>query len=79
MNFRICESCVQGKMSKMSFKKKSSELLEIIHSDVCVPMRVKAHRGLECFNTLDDNSGFEYVYLTTHKSKSVKKFKKLRM
>ena len=45
-NFDICEPCIKGKMSSKSFSKswKSTDLLEIIHSDVCRPFKTKTHR-----------------------------------
>ena len=38
-DFNTCESCTKGKMTNISFSKhwKSSELLEVIHSDICRP------------------------------------------
>ena len=38
-SFETCESCLLGKMTKSPFAKsceRASELLELIHSDVCV-------------------------------------------
>ena len=40
-----CEPCLMGKMTKTPFSKtmeRASDLLEIIHTDVCDPMSVKA-------------------------------------
>jgi hypothetical protein len=42
-NFNTCESCIKGKMTNKSSSKhwKSTELLEVIHSDICGPFRTK--------------------------------------
>lgn len=43
---KFCESCILGKQSKTSFPRnkqpRSSRVLELIHSDVCGPMRIPA-------------------------------------
>jgi hypothetical protein len=43
----ICETCVKGKHQKTSFPKdgatRASQLLEIVHTDVCGPMRTTSH------------------------------------
>ena len=43
-----CESCLEGKMTKRSFTGKglrAKEPLELVHSDLCGPMNVKARGG----------------------------------
>jgi hypothetical protein len=46
---RICEGCVKGKHQRTSFPKdrimRTSQLLEIVHTDVCRPMRITSHGG----------------------------------
>ena len=46
-NFDVCESCIKGKMIAKLFAKhwQSSELLELIHSDICGPLRTKTHKS----------------------------------
>ena len=42
-----CEPCFMGKMTKTPFSgtmERATELLEIVHTDVCGPMNVKAWR-----------------------------------
>jgi hypothetical protein len=45
----ICEGCIKGKHQRTSFPKdgamRASQLLEIVHTDVCGPMRITLHRG----------------------------------
>ena len=46
----VCESCLEGKMTKRPFTEKgirASQPLELIHSDVYGPMNVKARGGYE--------------------------------
>ena len=66
-NLPICESCLEGKMTKRSFLAKgfrAKEPLELVHSDVCGPLNVQARGGYEYFDTfIDDYSRYEYVYL----------------
>ena len=47
-SFDACEPCLLGKMTKTPFSRtmeQATDLLEIIHTDVCDPMSVKA-RGV---------------------------------
>lgn len=48
VDFGICEPCILGKMTKKPFKKSwnTKESLEIVHSDICGPLRVMIHRGM---------------------------------
>lgn len=41
----FCESCVNGKMTKLYFetRKRSKSILEIVHSDVCGPISPTSH------------------------------------
>ena len=67
-----------GKMTKTPFsgtKERANDLLEIIHTDVCSPMSVKAHGKYRYFLTFtDDLSRYGYIYLMKHKSKTFEKF-----
>ena len=74
-----CESCLEGKMTKRSFSGKGLKakvLLELVHSDLCGPMNIKARGGYEYFfSFIDDYSRYDHVYLMHHKSDSLEKFK----
>ena len=78
-SFETCESCLLGKMTKTPFAKsceRASELLELIHSDVCGPMSTTARGGYQYFVTFtDDLSRYGYIYLMRHKSETFEKFK----
>ena len=81
--FPVCESCLEGKMTKRPFNAKSrkaEELLELMHSDVCGPISIQARGGYEYFITFtDDYSRFGYVYLMKRKSETFEKFKEFRV
>src|SRR5664279_481039 len=71
-----------GKMTKTPFAKsfeRASDLLELVHSDVCGPMSTTAIGGYEYFVTfMDDFSRYGYVYLMKHKSETLEKFKEFQ-
>ena len=49
-----CEPCLIGKMTKTPFSgtmERATDLLEIIHTDVCCPMSVDARDGYRYFLT----------------------------
>ena len=75
----VCESCLEGKMTKRPFSAKgeiSKEPLQLVHSDVCSLLSVQARGGYEYFVTfIDDYSRYGYVYLMHKKSETFGKFK----
>ena len=77
-----CESCLRGKMTKAPFSKRgerSSDLLGLIHTDVCGPMSTCARNGCSNFITFtDDFSRYGYLYLMRHKSESFERFKEFK-
>ena len=81
-SFDTCESCLLGKMTKVPFTKvgeRAGDLLGLIHSDVCGPMRSSARDGSYYFITFtDDHSRFGYVYLMKHKSESLERFREFK-
>jgi hypothetical protein len=78
-SFDICESCLHGKMTKAPFpgqSERASDLLGLIHTDVCGPMSSVARGGFQYFITFtDDFSRYGCIYLMRHKSESFEKFK----
>src|SRR4051795_152072 len=81
-SFDTCEPCLMGKMTKTLFSgtmERATNLLEIIHIDVCGPMSVEARGGYRYVLTLtDDLSRYGYVYLMKHKSETFEKFKEFQ-
>ena len=73
-----CEPCLMGKMTKTPFSgtmERATDLLEIIHTDVCGSMNIEAHGGYHYFLTFTDNlSRYGYIYLMKHKSETFEKF-----
>ena len=80
--FLVCESCLEGKMTKWPFNAKdrrAQELFELVHTDVCGLMSIQAKGGYEYFITFtDDYSRYGYVYLMRRKSEAFEKFKEFR-
>src|SRR4051812_7628304 len=60
-----CEPCLMGKMTKTPFSRtmeRATDLLEIIHTDVCGLMSVEARGGYRYFLTFtDDLSRYGYI------------------
>jgi hypothetical protein len=76
----VCEACIESKHQKTSFPKdeatRASKLLELVHSDVCGPMKTTFRGGAQYFNTfIDDFSRKTHVYLLKAKGKVFDKFK----
>ena len=74
-----CESCFLDKMTKSPFKKKgerASDVLSLVHSDVCGPINIGIKEGYNYFIIFsDDLSRYGYVYLMKHKFESFEIFK----
>jgi hypothetical protein len=81
-SFDMCEPCLMGKMTKTPFSgimERATDLLEIIHTDVCRPMSISMRIGYRYFLTFtDDLSRYRYVYLMKHKSETFEKFKEFQ-
>ena len=76
-----CRGCALGKNAKKSFQdneSKSKEILDIVHSDLCGPMKVSSLGGYHYYVTfIDDYSQKTWIYfLKTKESEEVlSKFK----
>lgn len=74
-----CEICIQGKMTRPSFPKESdrkTEKLEIIHTDICGPMRVSSNGGSKYFITFtDDRTRWTEVRFIKSKDQALEEFK----
>ena len=80
----VCEGCVVGKQTKQSFpvgkSKRAEAILEIIHADVCGPMRTASLSGSKYFLLfIDDFSRMSWVYFLKHKSEVFECFKKFKI
>ena len=73
-----CEPCLAGKATIKPFSKamRASNLLELIHFDICKPMNVKApHGGIYFIPLVDDYSRYGYVCLLSHRYEALDVFK----
>ena len=75
-DFETCVDCIKGKQTNKSKKgaNRSSNILEIIHTDICSPY-MDMH-GQKYFVTfIDDYSRYMYVYLLHNKHEALDAFK----
>jgi len=75
---QACECCIKAKMTKVPTPKKSesttTEVLELIHTDICSPMQTVTPAGNRYFMTMiDDYSKHCTVYLLKNKSEAASK------
>ena len=77
-SFDACEPCLMGKVTKTPFSgtmERATDLLEIIHTDLCGLMSVEARGRYHYFLTFtDDLSRYGYIYIMKHKSETFEKF-----
>ena len=80
-SLETCKSYHMCKMTKTPFSgtmERATDLLEIIHTDVCGPMNVEARGGYRYFLTFtDDLSRYGYIYLMKHKFETFEMFKEI--
>ncbi|GJT45759.1 retrotransposon protein, putative, ty1-copia subclass [Tanacetum coccineum] len=78
-SFDQCVSCLSGKMIRNSFPHRPEsaiDLLGIIHTNVCGPLRHVSRQDASYFITFtDDYISYGYVYLLKHKHKVFETFK----
>ena len=75
----FCEACIEGKMHRLSHHPlkeiKSTQPIQLIHSDVCGPMQTHSWGGRKYFITFsDDFSRYCRSYFMRHKSEALEKF-----
>ena len=79
VNNKICESCVQEKQTRNTFKSRSEnlsrKLLELIHIDLFGSTRSTSLSGKKYgYVLVDDFSRFTWVFFLTHKNEAFNKF-----
>jgi hypothetical protein len=79
----VCEGCIEGKQHHKPFPSdggmRATNPLEIVHSDVCGPMRTTSLGGARYFVTYIDNfSRKVWVYLLKSKGECLEKFKEFK-
>lgn len=74
-----CTTCCEGKQCRLPFKstgQRSSDLLDIVHTDICGPMENVSLGGSRYFLLfVDDYSRMTFVYFLRHKNEALKYFK----
>ena len=73
-NLGLCMDYIKGKQTKHNKKgaTRSTQLLEIIYTDICGPFDTPSFGGEKYFITfIDDFSCYGYVYLLNEKSQAV--------
>lgn len=79
----VCESCQLGKQHRLPFPKlatwRASEKLQLIHSDICGPMKTPSLNGSKYFNLfIDDLTRMTWVYFLKQKLEVFAIFKKFK-
>lgn len=81
-SYATYEPCLRGKLTNSLFSgtgERATELLKLMHSDVCGPMLTHAIGGYSYFITFtDDFSRDGHVHLMKYKSKAFEKFKEYK-
>lgn len=75
----ICASCQKGKQTRTTFKAKehyTHSPLELVHTDLCGPMRTQSISGERYFMLcIDDYTRMTWVLFLKHKSEALERFK----
>ena len=75
----LCKNCQIGKVGKTSFKRKnyhSEEVLELVHTNLCGPIKIESHNGDNFFILfVDDYSRMMTIMYLKEKSEAFQKFK----
>ncbi|GKA65380.1 putative RNA-directed DNA polymerase [Tanacetum coccineum] len=80
INLKKCSHCLAGKQTRRAFKSRPSfrteNILDLVHSDVCGPMKTKTLGGCSYFVTfIDDHSRKVWVYTLKTKDQVLDVFK----
>lgn len=77
-NYEPCANCLKGKHSRNSFGHngtRASEILQLVHSDVCGPMKISSNGGAKYILVfIDDFTRKVFVYFIKFKSEVKNKF-----
>ncbi|KAK7276201.1 hypothetical protein RIF29_17337 [Crotalaria pallida] len=80
-NFQVCVECIKGKLTNERRSKayRSTDVLELIHTDICGPFPTASWNGQQYFiSFIDDYSRYGYLYLLHEKSQSLDVFKSFK-
>lgn len=76
-----CEICCEGKQARLPFSTgtRATEILQIIHSDICGPMECKSIGGARYFLLfIDDFTRMTFIYFLKYKSETLTCFKEFK-
>ena len=77
-----CTTCLKSKCTTKPFsssENRATELLEIIHTDICGPVNVNSSGGARYILTfIDDYSRYVFVYFLKNKSQTFETFKEFK-
>ena len=76
---KVCDACAKGKQTRIAFKSKkyvsTSRPLELLHVDLCGPMRITSRGGKRyVFVIVDDYSRFTWTLFLASKDESFEAF-----
>ena len=67
------------KLPFVGYGERATDLLALVHTDVCGPFNVPARGNFVYFITFtDDMSRYGYMFLMKHKSEAFERFKEFR-
>ena len=72
-----CETCIEAKLARSSFQsvKRHTELLDLIHSEICDLKFIQTRGGNKYFITfVDDNAKYCYIYLLKSNDEAIENF-----
>jgi hypothetical protein len=74
----FCESCTEGKIHRTKFPveqdKKASEMLDLVHTDVCAMSSKSLSSGEYFLTFIDDKTHYVWTYILKHKDEVFQKF-----
>ena len=82
VDFQVCIKCIKGKQTNVRRlgTNRSSDILELIHKDICGPFPMASWNGQQYFITfIDDFSCYGYLYLIHEKSQTLDVFKQYKV
>jgi len=80
-NFDVCVECIKGKQTKAKrlCAYRASDVLELIHTDICGSFPTPSWNGQQYFiSFIDDYSRYAYLFLIHEKSQSLDVFKSFK-
>jgi len=81
-NFDVCVECIKDKQTKAKRlgAYRASDVLELIHTDICGPFPTPSWNGQQYFiSFIDDYSRYAYLFLIHEKSQSLDVFKSFKV